>query len=1320
MESEMNKHNSIRILIAEDSRTQAEQLRFLLEQHGYQVIVTADGKQALQAAMAQKPTLVISDIVMPNMDGYELCKALKSDEKLKDVPIILVTSLSDPHDVIRGLECGADNFIRKPYDGDYLVSRINYLLMNLELRKGQRMQLGVEIDLSGHKHFITAERQQILDLLISTYEQAVQVNNELIQRDKALQDNNQVLSGLYRIADGLNQADSEHKVAKIAIERTMELPGIQAGWIWLRDGESGFRLAAACNLPTVLGELPDNSDDPCVCQRKLLGGELNSAVNIVECERLCKAMGETRGIRRHASIPLWTAEHNALGVMNLIGSEDGPFDETVLKILFGIGNQIAVALERTWLHENLERLVEERTAKLAAEVAERIQVQEEQERLVTIIETTSDLVATASIDGRVLYYNPAGRRMLGFAPEFDLSTVNLFDTHPVWAAQLVRDEAIPYAIKHGTWSGETAMLGPGGREIPALQVIIAHHGHDGAPAYLSTIVRDITQRKKAMEALRESEERYRRIIEGITDYQYTVRIENGRAVETTQSEACVMVTGYTAEEFAANPNLWIEMVAPEDRELVIKRMRQILAGYDGPPIDHRIIRKNGEIRWVNDTIILFKDVSGKLLSYDGVIKDITERKLAEEMVRYLNEELENKVAERTADLELARQGAEDANRAKSAFLATMSHEIRTPMNGVIGMVDVLHQSSLKGYQVEMVDLIRESAYSLLGIINDILDFSKIEADKLELENAPMSVADMVEKVCAMLDHFAEKKRVELTLFVDPEIPLEVMGDAGRLRQVLINLVNNAIKFSGGQGRSGRVSMRAMLVGDCKAATAPGSFGERNPECAVVEIRITDNGIGMDKQTLSGLFTPFTQADVTTTRRFGGTGLGLVIARHLVELMDGEITVQSAPGKGSTFSVRLPFMPLSVSADADPAESPVAGLLCLVVGDSQGLGGDIAAYLAHGGATVERTPDLEAAQRQGRAGSPGLWVWVIDAGGAPPPLNELHDIANARPEQDIRFVVIGRGQRRKARMEDVDVVLVDGNVLTRWTVLNVVAIAARRVQEEKARPLPGKSEAEFQAPSRETALRQGRLILAAEDNETNQKVILRQLALLGFAADVADNGRQALERWRSGDYALLLADLHMPEMDGYELTTAIRDEGKASRRIPIVALTANALKDEAAHCRAVGMDDYLSKPVQLAQLKAMLEKWLPVAVESGPDLSATLPMQAMPVVPVDVNVLKALVGNDPAVVRELLHDFHSSATQIAAELKTAYVAGQAEQVGALAHKLKSSARSVGALALGELCAEIEQVGKAGQVDALNALLPRFEIKMDVVNEYLNSL
>ncbi|WP_237763398.1 response regulator, partial [Thiobacillus denitrificans] len=362
--------------------------------------VAANGREALALLERRKPSLVISDIVMPELDGYGLCKAIKADKNMKGIPVMLVTTLSDAQDVIRGLECGADNFLRKPYDERYLLARIDYLLMNLELRKNQNMQMGVEISLGGQRHFISSERQQILDLLISTYEQAVEISSELKQREKELTHSNEVLNGLYRIAEGLNQAGGEREVVEMALERALELPGIQAGWISLREGESGFRLAAARNLPPTL-DAPGAMDGDCACRRRLISGELDHVTNILECERLGKATDDTRGLRYHASVPLWLGDRT-LGVMNLVGPEKGLFDEDQLKVLYSVGHQVAVALERAHLHENLERLVEERTAALRASEA----------RLRTIIEAEPECVMIVDSEGRLVQMNVAGLAMI--------------------------------------------------------------------------------------------------------------------------------------------------------------------------------------------------------------------------------------------------------------------------------------------------------------------------------------------------------------------------------------------------------------------------------------------------------------------------------------------------------------------------------------------------------------------------------------------------------------------------------------------------------------------------------------------------------------------------------------------------------------------------------------------------------------------------------------------------------------------------------------------------------------------------------------------
>jgi PAS domain S-box-containing protein len=1334
-----NANDKIEILIAEDSPTQAAQLIYLLEQNNYKVTAATNGREALALLEKHQPALVISDVNMPELGGYGLCKAIKSDDKLKHLPVMLVTTLTDPDDVIRGLECGADNFIRKPYEEKYLLSRINYLLMNVELRTNQRMQMALEINLGGHKHAITAERQQMLDLLISTYEQAVGVNGELKQREKELSLSNQVLQGLNRIAEGLNSAVTEKAVAEMALQRALELPGIHAGWIFLRRGESSFYVAATCGLPPALTG-PEAFVGDCACKRQLLDGTLAASANIIKCERLARAREGTGGLCCHASIPLWLGNDQPLGVMNLAGSVNKLFNEAELKVLHSVGNQVAVALERAQLHEHLEQQVVERTARLTAEIEQRKRIEQEQARLVAIIEATPDLVGTATLDGQLLYTNQAGLRMMGIREE-NLPTLRIPDVQPEWAARLVQEVAFPHALSHGHWSGETAILGADGHEIPVLQVILAHRELDGAAAYMSTIARDITQRK-IHEARIARLNRIYAVLSGINTTIMRVRDEGELfseacriAVEHGQF-AFAWIGMFDADSLQVTPvakvgrgdgyleqfNLVAGEGIPDSCALTTQALTEMkLAvcndvasdartapwcdaalglGYlsvavlplllEGRPFGVFALYASEKNVFDDEETKLLNEMSGDIGYALENLRIEARRQQAEDELLQLNGTLEQRVVERTVDLEQARCVADAASLAKSAFLATMSHEIRTPMNGVIGMADVLAQSSLTAHQVDLVNTIRDSANSLLGIIDDILDFSKIEAGRLELEREPVCVADLVEGLCNSLVPVASRKGVELTLFVAPETPERVLSDDVRLRQVLYNLLGNAIKFSGGQpGKRGRVLVRVEVV-----QTTP----------LRLALRIADNGIGMTPATLAELFTPFSQAEVSTTRRYGGTGLGLTICKRLVDLMQGEISVESTPGAGSAFTVTLPF---ELAAEQPVRSQPdLSGLTCILLESPDLHADDLRRYLAHAGADVYLASDTAAVLRLAEPLAE-LVVLVLAADMAMAPV----DLA---AEPKLRQLLITRGVRRRARVEPSSVVTLDGNALRRLALLRAVAVAAGRASPEVFHE---KTEnfmlGVVEPPTIAEARSQGCLILVVEDDEINQKVILRQLALLGYAAEIASNGVEALRLWRDGRYALVLTDLHMPEMDGYTLADTIRREEAGRSRVPILALTANALRGEANRARAAGLDEYMTKPVQLVALRAMLGKWMPQASGSATPTAVPKKKQVQDKSIIDVTVLEALVGDDPAIVNEFLTVYLASSRDIMEEMRVILAAGDSCQVGALAHKLKSSSRAVGALALGDLCAELENLGKTEDMAAIEKAMVQFKAHLTMV-------
>ena len=642
-------------------------------------------------------------------------------------------------------------------------------------------------------------------------------------------------------------------------------------------------------------------------------------------------------------------------------------------------------------------------------------------------------------------------------------------------------------------------------------------------------------------------------------------------------------------------------------------------------------------------------------------------------------------------LEEARDQAEEATRAKSSFLAMMSHEIRTPMNGVMSMAEMLDQTDLTEDQRSMSSVIRSSASALLAIINDILDFSKIEAGKLDIEKTPFSLLDVVESAAELMSQRADDKRLTLSTVVDPKLPDALVGDPARVRQILLNLVGNALKFT----ETGGVRVDVTAAG-----------------AGVVRFAVTDTGIGLTPEQQGRLFQAFAQADVSTARKYGGTGLGLSISQRLCELMHGRIGVTSAAGKGSTFWFELPFAVGTPAAETLPAIGD-AQVVLMYFGDAAAAA--MSAHLAAYGIAAPRCMgSVDAVLPENCV--------VFLAATSPDALVVGH--ALIEQAKTCKFVLVApRGLASTLSEADRAGFFASVTLPLRRHRVGLVIAAALGRADLGDRAQAGDANAKFAPPPVDEARAAGVLILVAEDNATNQLVIARMLGQRGYACEIANNGAEALAKFATNSgYGLLLTDFHMPEMDGFTLTGEIRKREQAGARLPIVALTADALPGTAQRCLDAGMDGYLSKPIDSKALTATLEKWLPGAAalrRAGHAQKAN----ARPAIDPQIFDLERFVDTFGPVSREtvgVLGQFLGDARAHAAAVVASLNGGDGAQARHHAHALKGSAGSIGAVRLAQLAGEVQDCLDANDPDTAQLFVGGLETTVEELTLAVESL
>ncbi|MEN6473547.1 MAG: response regulator [Syntrophaceae bacterium] len=963
----------------------------------------------------------------------------------------------------------------------------------------------------------------------------------------------------------------------------------------------------------------------------------------------------------------------ALGILSVDNKlSRAPLTESILSLLAGIAQQIGISINNADSYRKLH---------------------ESETKYRELVENANSIILRMDPSGVVTFFNEFAQTFFGYSHEEILGKNVLGTILPfegdraqsfIAAMEQMTAESNKYQhvrLQCMKRNGEAAWIAWQNKPV---------FDHEGRVREIMSIGQDITARRRAEEQLLES----RMLLSQIVDQNSipTLVIQKDHSV-LYWNKASERLTGKRAGDLVGTRQSWTAFY-PEEQPLLADLVldhapeAQIASLYGDDfrrsgvadeaweaELFNPYLGANG--KWLFITASLLRDKDGNAIGAIETLQDNTEKKRADE-------------------LKQAKSVAEAANRAKSEFLANMSHEIRTPMNAIIGLADLTLKTSLTAKQSDYLDKLRTSAYSLLGIINDILDFSKIEANRLTLEHAEFNLQEVLDGLSNLLSHKAMEKGVELLITVDEDVPYELMGDQLRLSQVLINLLSNSIKFTS----QGEVGVRISLE-------------EKASQDVMLRFMVMDTGIGINSEQIGMLFSPFTQADSSTTRRYGGTGLGLSICKRLVEMMGGEIQVVSNPGVGSsfTFTARLGLQPGAKPIKYNPPPD-LSRMRVLLVDDNE----HTRLYLHDTLTTFSFEPNSvasgeEALQALSKAVQPYDLI-VLDWR-----LSGMDGIATLKkirrsPDAGHIPVIMTSGFGREDVMKQA---LAAGaqSFLIKPIKPSMLFDTIMDVFGRKAfTPAPQRTPALIE---REAALHlRGARVLVAEDNLINQEVARSILKNVGIEVDIANNGQEAVEAVFRNSYDAVLMDVQMPVMDGFQAVEMIHSD-PSRQDLPIIAMTAHAMQGDREKCLAVGMDDYLSKPIQSDLLFSILMKWIhpkhqgyvqPVVDEHHP-VACKEPELPDNLLGLDtVSGLKRLGGNR-RLYGNLIQQFAREYAKTPKDIREALQGGDHQSIRQRAHAIHGVAANLSAVTLQNAARELEAAADKEDLEKITTAVDRFE-------------